>query len=207
MDDMLGNKSSSEEESSGSGVNPYELPNLPERERKVLQIILRKREISYHDLVESIEQFIELNEDADLAVLDETLERLSSDGHIIILFEGEETTFKPNLRRKSGRNVLIKGIWDVLDSASETVDQAAKDQRFKTGNILAHVLFPDAEKKPQPEQSHTPEGKQLASDIFGGDKINPAPDKKAQPANKNTLASSLFGALEDAKSQDDDEKD
>jgi hypothetical protein len=118
------------------GINPYELPNLPDEQRRVLQLILKEREITYSRLVERIQAMPDFHARY-LDNLDTTLEQLHQEGHILIIDEGE-TTFKANMRRKSGRNLTIKGIWDVLDGASQNVDQTEKRKNRST---LASALY------------------------------------------------------------------
>ena len=144
------------DESSSSGINPYELPNMPIEQRKILQLILRKREVSFSDLMDYIDTLPE-NERMDATRLDQTLEQLSQGKHIICVVEGEETTYKANMRLKSGRNVMLKGIWDVLDSANEKAD--GSEQRRKTNN-MASTLFAalDGDKKPKAEDDDLDSG-------------------------------------------------
>jgi len=150
--DNLFNKLSPDGDPSDSGMNTYELPNMPENQRRLMRIIMRKREISYQELLETIDN---LPDEERLAPdqVDETLEDLNREGHIICVLEGQETTYKPNLRRKSGRNLMIKGLWDVLDSANEKVD--SNEQRRKTGKMASALYgkLEDEKLKPATDQS------------------------------------------------------
>ncbi|NJL93079.1 MAG: hypothetical protein HC915_04810 [Anaerolineae bacterium] len=222
-----------DDQSSDPGMNPYELPNLPEPDRQVLQVILRKREMSYSDLVDYVKRATGINH-VEVDELDTILEGLSQKGHILAVFEGEETIYKANLRHKSGRNLMIKGIWDVLESASEEVDEARSGRRRQTGG-LADKLFPTKEGSPAPKSEEkglaNPDegGKQLAASIFekaqrskdanraladslfGNSEAPPRPEKPApsepiQPRKlgRGSLANALFGKL-DKPDQDDAE--
>ena len=175
------------------GVNPYDLPNLPESQLKILNIILRKRQISYHELVEQLDHLD--NVEALQTELDDILDRLSNDGHIVWFIEGEETTYRSNLRRKSGRNLMIKGIWDVLDSASAEVD-SAYSQRDSTRELLADALYKNIDDKNAGRndiRQDAHDGKQLAADIFA----SAEKASKSIAKSKESLADALYGAISD----------
>lgn len=151
--DNLFDKLQGSPEGDDSGMNTYELPHMPENQRRVMRVIMRKREIAYKELIDALHALPDA-ERMTRKEVDEALGQLSQEGHILIVLDGKETTYKPNLRRKSGRNLMIKGIWDVLDSANEKVD-TDNQQRRKTSN-MANLLYGKLEETKSEEKK--PEG-------------------------------------------------
>ena len=108
------------------GISAWDLAQLPAGQRRVIRLILREVQMAYPELCRATaalpaEQRLEQGE------LDEVLTRLQEKAWLIRLGQEEVTTYRVNLRRKSGSR-LASSIWERLDRQIDARKPAARQQ-------------------------------------------------------------------------------
>ena len=97
-----------------NGITVLDLADLPPALRKIMKLMLRKLQMNYDQLYETIEQMPE-EERLTRIQLDEALKKLSEQAWLIQIGKGERAIYKVNLRRKAGSK-LGESIWQNLDA-------------------------------------------------------------------------------------------
>jgi predicted transcriptional regulator len=96
------------------GISVLDLASLPPALRKLMRLMLRQTKMHYSQLLAAIDQFPE-GEALTRPSLDEALSRLTDQGWLIRIGDGEHAIYKVNLRRRAGSK-LSTSIWQDLDS-------------------------------------------------------------------------------------------
>ena len=97
-----------------NGITVLDLADLPPALRKIMKLMLRKLQMNYDQLYETIEQMPE-EERLTRIQLDEALKKLSEQAWLIQIGKGKRAIYKVNLRRKAGSK-LGESIWQNLDA-------------------------------------------------------------------------------------------
>jgi hypothetical protein len=95
------------------GISAWELAQLPAGQRRVIRLILREVQMPYPELCR-VTAALPAGQRLEQADLDEVLTRLQEKAWLIRLGQGQLTTYRVNLRRKSGSR-LANSIWERLD--------------------------------------------------------------------------------------------
>lgn len=102
-----------ENKGSEGGITALDMVDLPPTLRKIMRLMLRKLQLNYPQLLETVAAFPE-NERLSNKDLDEALEALTVQGWLVRIGQGEKAIYKVNLRRKAGSQ-LASGVWNTLD--------------------------------------------------------------------------------------------
>lgn len=103
-----------EENKQGAGITALDLAELPPALRKIMRLILRELELNYLRLLEAMET-MSREEQMSQTELDSALHTLTSQKWLIQIGEGEQATYRVNLKRRSASS-LPTGIWSRLDA-------------------------------------------------------------------------------------------
>ncbi len=108
--DRLQNKI--EDKREDGGITALDLVDLPPSLRDIMRLMLRRLKITYPELCKAMDAMPE-KQRLSRPKLDSALNTLTRQFWLVRLGEGEQATYKVNLRRKSGSN--LKGnIWSSL---------------------------------------------------------------------------------------------
>lgn len=97
-----------------SGISVLDLADLPPALRKIMQLMLRRIQMSSAQLHEANDSLPE-GERLTPASLNQSLKKLSDQAWLIQIGEGDRAIYKVNLRRRAGSH-LSETIWQNLDS-------------------------------------------------------------------------------------------
>lgn len=105
------------------GISVLDIAGLPPALRRVMRMMLRETEMSFPALLAGMQSLPE-EDRLERAGLQEALTRLTEQEWLIRLGEGEQATYRVNLRRRAGSG-LSGDLWSALDKkigrpASET---------------------------------------------------------------------------------------
>jgi hypothetical protein len=100
------------------GISAIELADLPSNLRKIMRMMLRETAMKYTDIVKAVGAMPEAQR-LSQPELDQALDKLVEQNWLARTGEGDMTTYRVNLRRKSGSS-LDKDIWSSLDSLITT---------------------------------------------------------------------------------------
>lgn len=103
-----------EDKQQEGGITALDLVELSPPLRKIMRLMLRQLQMTYHQLCEAMQEWPE-NEQMPPQELSQALDVLTKQFWLIRLGEGERATYKVNLRRKAG-STLAQGIWASLDT-------------------------------------------------------------------------------------------
>ena len=101
------------------GISPLDLADLPPRLRKIMRTMLREVQMTYEQIRD------EAVDDISDAELQDALDTLTKQSWLIKVGQGEQITYKVNLKRK-GPSALASGIWDALEKR-KTADEKDKE--------------------------------------------------------------------------------
>ncbi len=113
--DRLQNKIESKQED--GGITALDLVDLPPTLRDIMRLMLRRLKMTYPDLCAAVDKMPE-KQRMSHTELDRALTTLTRQFWLIRLGEGENATYKVNLRAKAGSN-LKHNIWSSLGTKIE----------------------------------------------------------------------------------------
>lgn len=100
------------------GISAIELADLPSNLRRIMRMMLRELAMKYPDIVKAVDALPEAQR-IPRPDLDQALDMLVEQNWLARTGDGDMTTYRVNLRRKSGSS-LDKDIWSALDSRITT---------------------------------------------------------------------------------------
>ncbi len=100
------------------GISAIELADLPPNLRRIMRMMLRELAMKYPDIVKAVDALPEAQR-IPRPDLDQALDMLVEQNWLARTGDGDMTTYRVNLRRKSGSS-LDKDIWSALDSRITT---------------------------------------------------------------------------------------
>jgi hypothetical protein len=102
-----------EDKQKEGGITALDLADLPPALRKIMRLMLRKLQMTYPQLCETMDAMPE-GERLSRDDLNNALEALYQQSWLTRLGEGQKAIYKVNLRPKSG-STLATGIWSALE--------------------------------------------------------------------------------------------
>lgn len=110
-----------EKEGATSGISAWDLAQLSSSQRRIIRLILREVQMPYAELCQAATS-LPSQQRLDRAQIDEALAELVAQAWLIRLGQGDRSSFRVNLRRKTGSR-LGASMWEQLerqiDAASE----------------------------------------------------------------------------------------
>ncbi len=94
------------------GISPLDIADLPPNLRKIMRMMMREVVMKYTDLCTAVDALPEANR-INRKDMDAALATLVEQNWLMRYGEGEFTSYRVNLRRKSGSK-LDKDIWSTL---------------------------------------------------------------------------------------------
>ena len=108
------------------GVTALDLAELPVPLRKIMRSMLRKIELSKTDIANIFEDIPEKDR-SEIKDLNAAIKTLTKQGWLIAFGQGDDQTFKVNLRRKKG-STLASSIFDKLEERMEGKEKEDKTE-------------------------------------------------------------------------------
>jgi hypothetical protein len=121
--DRLQNKI--EDKSQDGGITALDLVALPPPLRNIMRLMLRRLNMTYPNLCEAVDAMPE-KQRMSRKELDNALNTLTKQFWLVRMGEGEEATYKVNLRRKAGSK-LKSNIWASLGTKIDE-DEEEKEE-------------------------------------------------------------------------------
>lgn len=110
------NKKLGDQDDSG-GISPMDLAKLPPVQRQIMRLLLRELDMKDSEVRQAFADMPEDKRPAQ-ADLEDALKELSREGWIIRMGEGDNISYRANIKRKPP-STLAKSIWASLDSRIE----------------------------------------------------------------------------------------